>query len=161
MCYVDQADVVGWVTADTLDFGACLFRCVLIGLLREHSSALKGNLSRANIIPHFCSDSRDLNLRSACRTWLSRSVSLAPKAQGPDSVLELPRATDVVVVAPAIRAKATLQPRVGVFAEDFGVLTEVWSVCSQLARGKFCTCQPAQASVSRSVSLMATVLVCG
>ena len=26
LCYVDQADVEGWVTADILDFGTCLFR---------------------------------------------------------------------------------------------------------------------------------------
>jgi len=43
----------GWVTADTLDFGACLFRCVLMGQLREHSFELKGYLLRTNIIPHF------------------------------------------------------------------------------------------------------------
>ena len=42
----------GWVTADTLDFGACLFRCVLMGQLREHSFELKGYLLRTNIIPH-------------------------------------------------------------------------------------------------------------
>jgi hypothetical protein len=41
------------VTADTLDFGACLFRCVLMGQLREHSFELKGYLLRTNIIPHF------------------------------------------------------------------------------------------------------------
>ena len=51
--HVDQADVEGWVTADTLDFGACLFRCVLMGQLREHSFELKGYLLRTNIIPHF------------------------------------------------------------------------------------------------------------
>ena len=50
---MDQADVEGWVTADTLDFGACLFRCVLMGQLREHSFELKGYLLRTNIIPHF------------------------------------------------------------------------------------------------------------
>ena len=41
------------MTADTLDFGACLFRCVLMGPLREHSFELKGYLLRTNIIPHF------------------------------------------------------------------------------------------------------------
>ena len=42
------------MTADTLDFGACLFGCVLMGAqLREHSFELKGYLLRANIIPHF------------------------------------------------------------------------------------------------------------
>ena len=41
------------MTADTLDFGACLFRCVLMGLLREHSFELKGYLLRTNINPHF------------------------------------------------------------------------------------------------------------
>jgi hypothetical protein len=41
------------VTADTLDFGACLFRCVSMGQLREHSFELKGYLVRTNIIPHF------------------------------------------------------------------------------------------------------------
>jgi hypothetical protein len=40
------------VTADTLDFGACLSRCVLMGPLREHSFELKGYLLRTNIIPH-------------------------------------------------------------------------------------------------------------
>ena len=42
----------GWVTADTLDFGACLSRCVLMGPLREHSFELKGYLLRTNTIPH-------------------------------------------------------------------------------------------------------------
>ena len=56
---MDQADVEGWVTADTLDFGACLFRCVLMGAqLREHSFELKGYLLRTNVIPHFVVDVR-------------------------------------------------------------------------------------------------------
>ena len=41
------------MTADTLDFGACLSRCVLMGPLREHPFELKGYLLRTNIIPHF------------------------------------------------------------------------------------------------------------
>ena len=40
------------MTADTLDFGACLSRCVLMGPLREHPFELKGYLLRTNIIPH-------------------------------------------------------------------------------------------------------------
>ena len=56
------------MTADTLDFGACLFRRVLMGQLREHSFELKGYLLRTNVIPHFLQlDSLQLDISAISR----------------------------------------------------------------------------------------------
>jgi hypothetical protein len=64
------------VTADTLDFGACLSRCVLMGPLREHPFELKGYLLRTNIIPHSVSKTA-LALECAWRFHRTQ-VSCAP-----------------------------------------------------------------------------------
>ena len=66
----------GWVTADTLDFGACLFRCVLMGRLREHSFELKGYLLRTNIIPHFVVNQGSADLRSLGRLLVDLRASV-------------------------------------------------------------------------------------
>jgi hypothetical protein len=69
-----SGDVEGWVMADTLDFGACLFRCVLMGQLREHSFELKGDLLRTNIVPHFLLRLVRELAASSCREAASASI---------------------------------------------------------------------------------------
>ena len=72
------------MTADTLDFGACLSRCVLMGPLREHSFELKGYLLRTNIIPHFVVHLQDNRHRAAERVWLLRGfAALLAAARAP------------------------------------------------------------------------------